>query len=172
MIKSNSGFTIVELLIVIVVIAILATISLVSYNGIQTRAKATAIATDLKATEKALIMYRTFSGQSDWWPDESTALTGASNPKIKDIISAQPALKDLLREAPTTSGLDTPNSWYYDNDGDIYDGCSANTAGPNLSLFNPQNTALVQAIDTAIDDGNLSCGRVRKAGSSFVYALY
>lgn len=33
------GFTLVELLIVIVVIAILAAISVVAYNGIQTRAK-------------------------------------------------------------------------------------------------------------------------------------
>lgn len=37
--KSTSGFTIVELLIVIVVIAILATIGIVAYNGIQNRAR-------------------------------------------------------------------------------------------------------------------------------------
>jgi len=36
--KTISGFTIVELLIVIVVVAILAAISIVAYNGIQTRA--------------------------------------------------------------------------------------------------------------------------------------
>lgn len=36
--KSHHGFTIVELLIVIVVIAILATISVIIYNGIQNRA--------------------------------------------------------------------------------------------------------------------------------------
>ena len=41
-IKSNSGFTIVELLIVIVVIAILAAISIVAYNGVQNRSKAAA----------------------------------------------------------------------------------------------------------------------------------
>lgn len=35
----SRGFTIVELLIVIVVIAILAAITIVAYNGIQTRAK-------------------------------------------------------------------------------------------------------------------------------------
>ena len=41
--KTNQrGFTIVELLIVIVVIAILAAISIVAYNGIQNRGKASA----------------------------------------------------------------------------------------------------------------------------------
>ncbi len=38
-IKDQKGFTIVELLIVIVVIAILAAITIVAYNGIQNRAK-------------------------------------------------------------------------------------------------------------------------------------
>lgn len=37
--NKHSGFTIVELLIVVVIIAILATITIVSYNGTQNRAK-------------------------------------------------------------------------------------------------------------------------------------
>lgn len=40
--RNTSGFTIVELLIVIVVIAILAAITIVAYNGIQNRAKSSA----------------------------------------------------------------------------------------------------------------------------------
>ena len=40
--KEQRGFTIVELLIVIVVIAILAAITIVAYNGIQNRAKTSA----------------------------------------------------------------------------------------------------------------------------------
>ena len=40
--KKQTGFTIVELLIVVVVIAILASITIVSYNGISTRAKESA----------------------------------------------------------------------------------------------------------------------------------
>lgn len=40
--KSKSGFTIIELLIVIVIIAILATITIVAFNGIQQRARNTA----------------------------------------------------------------------------------------------------------------------------------
>lgn len=40
--KTDKGFTIVELLIVIVVIAILAAITIVAYNGIQARSKTSA----------------------------------------------------------------------------------------------------------------------------------
>lgn len=46
--KKQLGFTIVELLIVIVVIGILAAITVVAYNGIQNRASDTAIQTDLR----------------------------------------------------------------------------------------------------------------------------
>lgn len=52
--RRQSGFTIVELLIVIVVIAILATISVVAYNGIQQRARDNIRKSDLATIEKAL----------------------------------------------------------------------------------------------------------------------
>ena len=44
----NTGFTIVELLIVIVIIGILAAITVVAYNGIQNRANDTAIQSDVR----------------------------------------------------------------------------------------------------------------------------
>lgn len=54
MTKTKSGFTIVELLIVIVVIGILAAITIVAYNGVQQRARDTIRKSDLVALEKAL----------------------------------------------------------------------------------------------------------------------
>ena len=46
--STQTGFTIVELLIVIVVIAILAAITIVTYNGIQDRSKDSAVQADLR----------------------------------------------------------------------------------------------------------------------------
>lgn len=51
----NTGFTIVELLIVIVVIAILATIALVAYNGIQQRASNAQMISAVNTYYKALM---------------------------------------------------------------------------------------------------------------------
>ena len=52
------GFTIVELLIVIVVIAILAAISVVAYTGIQNNAHDTAVKSDLANFANQIQMFR------------------------------------------------------------------------------------------------------------------
>jgi prepilin-type N-terminal cleavage/methylation domain-containing protein len=58
MLKTKSGFTIVELLIVIVVIAILAAISIVAYSGIQSRAKASAVSNALTQAKKKIALWQ------------------------------------------------------------------------------------------------------------------
>ncbi|MBC7942888.1 prepilin-type N-terminal cleavage/methylation domain-containing protein [Candidatus Saccharibacteria bacterium] len=55
--KKQPGFTIVELLIVIVVIGILAAITIVAYNGIQDRARVSAVSSGLKQTADKLAIY-------------------------------------------------------------------------------------------------------------------
>ena len=52
--QQQKGFTIVELLIVIVVIAILAAVTIVAYNGIQNRAKDFSFASSLSGVAKKL----------------------------------------------------------------------------------------------------------------------
>lgn len=54
----RSGFTIVELLIVIVVIGILAAITIVAFNGVQERANTTAVKSDLSAIKKKMEIFK------------------------------------------------------------------------------------------------------------------
>lgn len=81
--KKVNGFTIVELLIVIVVIAILATISVVAYNGIQERAKAAQMASAFNTYENALRQYKAIHGLYPVASDAlfSFACLGDSNPQ-------------------------------------------------------------------------------------------
>lgn len=69
---SQSGFTIVELLIVIVVIGILAAITIVAYNGIQERARASSVTSALGQANRKLAVYQVDS--PDTFPADKTAL--------------------------------------------------------------------------------------------------
>lgn len=60
--QKQVGFTIVELLIVIVVIGILAAITIVAYNGVQGRARDTQRVADMQNIVKALELYKTTNG--------------------------------------------------------------------------------------------------------------
>lgn len=61
--RHSSGFTIVELLIVIVIIGILAAITVVAYNGIQDRAKTSKKDSDVALYTKAIMAARINDGK-------------------------------------------------------------------------------------------------------------
>lgn len=61
--RRRQGFTIVELLIVIVVIGILAAITVVAYNGVQTRAQEAKRSADAALYHKAIMLARANTGK-------------------------------------------------------------------------------------------------------------
>lgn len=73
--RTTSGFTIVELLIVIVVIAMLAAISIVAYNGIQDRAARSTTTSAIASYTKAINLYLQDKGL---YPDHTNACLGGS----------------------------------------------------------------------------------------------
>lgn len=86
--QKRNGFTIVELLIVVVVIAILAAISIVAYGGIQERARNAQRTQDVRTIAKALELYYINNGQ---YP---SGACGSSCPVNKKINSSWATTSD------------------------------------------------------------------------------
>jgi prepilin-type N-terminal cleavage/methylation domain-containing protein len=163
--KKTLGYTLVEMMIVVAVIGILATITIVAHRSIQDRAQATALAEGTKTVEDAFRMFTAKNGYTTWPIDDP--LTGINNSTIDEIIAAT-NLKNYLKSAPVISGMST-TTWEYDNDGDprLPTACDTSWSGVNLVMTNVPDSVL-QELDRSIDDGNTSCGRVRKANANVV----
>lgn len=73
--RGKRGFTIVELLIVVVVIAILAAITIVAYNGISNQAKDSAMEAAVSQLEKTLRLNRVENPGQPYLTDIQTATT-------------------------------------------------------------------------------------------------
>lgn len=97
--KTINGFTIVELLIVIVVIAILAAISVVAYTGVRNRARTSSAQFAASTVAKKVELYYTGIGN---YPTRFSDLTGAA--------STDPYLLTGITLAGTLSNPDTPDN--------------------------------------------------------------
>lgn len=108
----KSGFTIIELLIVIVVIAILAAISVVAYNGIQQRARDSERIQELTALQKALELYHIDNGG---YP--RCGSTAVNTPPVLSSGTAISCLEELVPKYISAIPTDPINSganqyWY------------------------------------------------------------
>ena len=158
------GFTIVELLIVIVVIAILAAITIVAYNGIQQRARVTALWSGIKQVDKSFHLYLTSTDASVWPLDTviDPSVPGG-NPTIAQLIT-HTTFKNYMQQPPSQA-----TNWFYDNDGDTYP-AGGMTGGVNL-CFDSVDSTLAQAVDQAYDDGDINSGSIRYNGSRMYYSM-
>lgn len=86
--RTSRGFTIVELLIVIVVIGILAAITMVAYSNVQGKASVAKSQSDLKALQRLIEMYKAdygsypntiVSGSRTWFYQWNTGANGGDN---------------------------------------------------------------------------------------------
>ena len=77
--QNNLGFTIIELLVVIVVIGILAAITIVSYVGVQQRARDAVTKAELNNAKTKLAIYYAENGDS--YPDTLSGLGIQTNPE-------------------------------------------------------------------------------------------
>jgi type II secretion system protein G len=140
----QKGFTIVELLIVIVVIGILAAITIVAYNGAQNRARVATAASDLRSIKVVLAQYYAANGAlpcfDHSWDD--TAEKNWSKPNMQWPLNP----------------WGNHYHWEHSQQGLTY----------SISIESP-GQANAQALDNAIDDGNLLTGVIRGDGTRLEY---
>lgn len=96
----KKGFTIVELLIVIVIIGILAALIVVAYNGIQNRANDTAVQSDLAAFAKKLETVKADASDGSY-PATFTSAMGFRFTKSVYMVDSQGRTLRYCRNATT-----------------------------------------------------------------------
>ena len=123
--KSNPGFTIVELLVVIVVIGILAAITMVSYSGLSTKATIAALQSDLTNNSNILRMYNALYGSYPTTLDANkcpTAPTADTNHCLK------PSNGMTLSYQPSATATVATDFSLYVSKGTMYYRTSSDTA--------------------------------------------
>lgn len=126
-IKNNKGFTIVELLIVIIIIGILAALVLNSFRGVQEKARDTKRQTDVNAQSSQLEVYYTNSGGYPIFTGEvNTDSWISANFKGADLN----AWRAPNMTANSMQNTTTPDKNHYGYEAYQDDGTTACTAEP------------------------------------------
>jgi prepilin-type N-terminal cleavage/methylation domain-containing protein len=147
----SKGFTIVELMVVVVVIGILATVTIVSYGAWRQTATINQMKSDLSTVASTMENYKTFNNAyqitainnttfTNFTPSPGDTLTGGSTDGINFCIDA-------------TNMQYTTLHWYIDNLGNTPTSgtCSARTNVPIPTL--PSGIAVTTASDKSITLG-------------------
>ena len=116
--KRAKGFTIVELLIVIVVIGILAAITIVAYNGIQDRARTTARVSDVRSIQQAIELYHADNGTYPTTGSVWLFQRQSGDAFIPGLVPTYIARLPSVSDGPTGSA--TNNTYIYRSDGTNY----------------------------------------------------
>lgn len=115
--KTVSGFTIVELLIVIVVIAILASITIVSYNSVNNKARTTAKINDMTSIQSLVERYASEKGSYPSTDGVWTYQRRDGDAFIPGLTPEYAATLPSITDGPTSA---TNNTFIYKSNGTDY----------------------------------------------------
>lgn len=168
------GFTVVELLIVIVVIGILASLTVVAYSGVRESARNTKILSDLSQVNKLVQAYYARNGS---YP-VTGALMDSTNLGLNDVNCGHPSARnvsawvpDLNATLPQSDGNPNggakranettrqPGCYVY-----ISDGTSYLLTAWNM-LNSPQTSDLYRRIGSRETTGNYLCNHTNIGGN-------
>jgi len=142
------GFTLVEIMIVVVIIGLLAAIAIPAFERVRSSARVSAFANDIRIGGDA---FETYAMENGSWPaDGSTAI---------------PSVMDGYLNLTKFKGP-TPLGGVWDWDAGVF-GVNA-----GLSVRSPTaNSATMLIVDQKIDDGNLATGNFRARSGGYILIL-
>lgn len=185
--KTTRGFTIVELLIVIVVISILAAIVTVAYSGIQDRAYDAKRANALASYVKLLTMYKNEHGaypvpansyaclgershypRNEGWSSEGACYGIVVNGSVHPVVSVDNVFNDLLRQY--SSNLPDASYKAFDDQGSRFRGAQYYPGGYGTAqiMYLDKETATGQTcawggvVYGSVGSGNRQCTIILK----------
>jgi len=143
----KSGFTIVELLIVVVVIGILSAVTLVTFNGVQDRARFTTAKSDLATINKAILAFYAEKGHYPF-PTSGCTYSWCGWDQTTDpfIPGLSPAYISKLAQLPT-SNASNDTYLYRSDDGKNYQLIRYKATG--LNEIEKTNNPLIGSADYA-----------------------
>jgi prepilin-type N-terminal cleavage/methylation domain-containing protein len=144
--KRYTGFTIVELLVVIVLIGILAAISLVSYVGLNTRAYAAAMQADASSASGVVKLYNADTG---YYPAQIDPGTGCPTQPANTSYCLKPTSPNQFIYAPTDSSRTD------------YVLISTNTTG-NVSSYTTSSSSRVTTLNPVVASGGNDVSTIGK----------
>lgn len=148
--SGRTGFTLVEIMIVVVIIGLLAALAIPAFQRVRANAQSTRFISDLRTFAQAFETYALKNG--NWPPNAGSGVVPAG-------MSGE--LKDA---AWTTAKNSVGGRWNWDRNNF---GGAAVISTANVTASDAQMTA----IDAKIDDGDLTTGRFQKVSGRFAYIL-
>ena len=151
--RALSGFTLVEIMIVVVILGLLAAMAMPAFQKVRNTSMASRIANDYRTFASA---FETCALEAGFWPPDSN---GNEIP-----VLAQPYVNSTNWSSGAVAG-----SWW------DWEGAGRHGVTASINFVdNDQNLppAVMEKVDQLLDNGNLATGVLRRVGANeYIYIL-